>query len=84
MLMAERINGIKTHLDRWSDAEVVNGIEYAVERRREAERDLNTLLGAAGMRGLIQPEAVTEHLPTQDQGQLFVIEHPDGDLPPAA
>lgn len=81
--MAERINGIKTHLDRWSDAEVVNGIEYAVERRRAAESDLNTLLGAAGMRGLIQPEAVTEHLDTA-QGQLFVIETPDNDIPPAA
>ena len=75
--MAERINGIKTHLERWSDAEVANGIEYAVERRREAERDLNLLLGAAGMRGMIQPEAVTEHLPDANQGQLFVIEHPD-------
>lgn len=75
--MTERINGIKTHMERWSDDEVVNGISYAVERRRAAERDLNTLLGVAGVRGLIQPEPVVD----EAQGQLFVIETPE---PPEA
>jgi len=54
--MAERINGIKVHLDRWSDEEIVSGIGHTAERRNAVDRDMGKLLEVAGMRGLVMPD----------------------------
>lgn len=79
--MSERINDIKTNLERWTDSEIVNGIGYAVERKQAAEADITRLIGVAGTRGLLKPELVQQ---VEGQVPLFVIESDNGTPPPAA
>lgn len=88
-MSAQRINGIKTHLERFSDEELERSMEYAHQRIDAATHDLE-LLGIESARRFALADAAlqdtVEFEPIQDpnQGKLFHFPTPDGPTPPTA
>lgn len=58
--MSERINGIKINTEKMSDQEVLNALDYAIERAYRAEQDVDRLLDIARERGLVSEEKYTQ------------------------
>ncbi len=58
--MSERINGIKINTEKMTDQEVLNALDYAIERAYRAEQDVDRLLDIARERGLVSEEKYTQ------------------------
>lgn len=59
-MSAERINGVKMHLDRLTDDELLNVLGHAQARAEQYAAEADHLMGSAVMRGLVELETAVE------------------------
>lgn len=88
-MSAQRINGIKTHLERFSDAELESSMEFAHQRIDAATHDLELLGIESARRYALADMALqdTVEFPVVEdpnQGKLFHFPVPEGPQPPQA
>lgn len=75
---AERIDGIKYHLDRETDEAVLGIYENLKERRDRLDGDIEHVAGHLVTRGLLDIEELIPEAPAQVDGQLPIegLENP--------